>query len=101
MHVVIDALQGQWMGDSVMVKMQPAQVFGGYDPELVTIESLDDLPQPLAVGMLIQSALKGDSEEAILYRVTDMTHSNHSLAGMALVFKGHRYGHWAWPALMK
>lgn len=87
-----NALQEKTVGDSVTVKMQPAEAFGEYDPELVTIESVDDLPQPLTVGMQIEGALEGEAENAILYRVTDIAEGkavldgNHPLAGMALVF---------------
>lgn len=52
------------MGDSVMVK----KAFGDYDPEVVTIESVDDLRQPLTVVRQIERLRvrwKGDSEEAI------------------------------------
>ncbi|OGT98699.1 MAG: peptidylprolyl isomerase [Geobacteraceae bacterium GWC2_48_7] len=89
-----EALQGKSVDDSVTVKMQPAEAFGEYEPELVTVESVDALPQPLTVGMQIEGALEGESENAILYRVTDIAEGkavldgNHPLAGMALVFKG-------------
>lgn len=87
------ALDGKRVGDSVAVKMQPAQAFGEYDPELVTLESVNDLPQPLTVGMQIEGAPEGEAENAMLYRVTDIAEGkavldgNHPLAGIALVFK--------------
>jgi len=88
------ALQGKSVGDTVTVKMQPAQAYGEYDADLVLIESLDVLPQPIAVGMQIEAEPDGDSEEAIFYRVTDIAEGkavldgNHPLAGQALVFTG-------------
>ncbi len=88
------ALQGKSVGDSVTVKMQPDQAFGEYNIDLVTIESVDALPQPLKVGMQIEGELEGDSEVPLLYRVTDIADGkavldgNHPLAGMALVFNG-------------
>ena len=88
------ALQGRGVGDTVTVKMQPAQAYGEYDADLVLIESLDALPQLLTVGMQIEAEPGGDSEEAVFYRVTDIAEGkavldgNHPLAGQALVFTG-------------
>jgi FKBP-type peptidyl-prolyl cis-trans isomerase SlyD len=89
-----EVLQGKSVGDSVTVKMQPDQAFGEYNIDLVMIESVDILPQPLKVGMQIEGELEGDAEDAVLYRVTDIADGkavldgNHPLAGMALVFNG-------------
>lgn len=88
------ALQGKSVGDTVIVKMQPAQAYGEYDADLVLIESLDALPQPLTVGMQIEGEPDGASEEVVFYRVTDIAEGkavldgNHPLAGQALVFTG-------------
>ena len=88
------ALQGRGVGDTVTVKMQPAQAYGEYDADLVLIEPLEALPQPLTVGMQIEAEPGGDSEEAAFYRVTDIAEGkavldgNHPLAGQALVFTG-------------
>ena len=89
-----EALQGKSVGDTVTVKMQPGQAYGEYDADLVLIEPLDALPQPLTVGMQIEAEPAGDSEEALFYRVTDIAEGkavldgNHPLAGQALVFTG-------------
>ena len=88
------ALQGKSVGDTVKVKMQPAQAYGEYDAELVLVESLDALPQPLTIGMQIEGVPDGAPDEAIFYRVTDIAEGkavldgNHPLAGQALVFTG-------------
>ena len=92
--VIEHALQGKSVGDTVMVKLQPAQAFGEYDADLVLIESLDVLPQPLKVGMQIESEPDGASEETVFYTVTDIADGkavldgNHPLAGRALLFTG-------------
>lgn len=89
-----EALEGKTIGDSVTLKLQPDQAFGEYNADLVMIEPVDALPQPLKVGMQIEGELEGEAEEAILYRVTEIAEGkavldgNHPLAGMALVFKG-------------
>ena len=88
------ALQGKSVGDTVTVKMQPAQAYGEYDADLVLIESLDVLPQPLTIGMQIEGEPDGDPEETAFYTVTDIADGkavldgNHPLAGQALVFTG-------------
>ncbi|MBC8019129.1 MAG: peptidylprolyl isomerase [Verrucomicrobia bacterium] len=88
------ALQGKSVGDSVAVKKQPDQAYGEYDADLVLIESLDALPQPLTIGMQIEGEPEDAPEEVIFYRVTDIAEGkavldgNHPLAGIALVFTG-------------
>ena len=90
-----NALEGKSVGDTVTVKLQPADAFGEYDFELLQIEPVENLPQPLKVGMMIE----GDSEEgleesAVFYTVTEIADGkavldgNHPLSGMALVFIG-------------
>lgn len=90
-----DALEGKAAGDAVTVKLQPNDAFGEYDFELLQIEPVENLPEPLKVGMMIE----GDSEDgleesAVFYTVTEIADGkavldgNHPLSGMALVFTG-------------
>jgi len=87
------ALHGKTVGDAVTVKLQPADAFGEYDPELVNIASVDELPQPLSVGMQIEGSPEecGD-EERFFVTVTDIADGkavldgNHPLAGISLIF---------------
>lgn len=89
------ALEGKEVGDTVTVKLQPHDAFGEYDFDLLQIEAVENLPQPLKVGMMIE----GDTEEgleegAVFYTVTEIADGkavldgNHPLAGMALIFIG-------------
>jgi FKBP-type peptidyl-prolyl cis-trans isomerase SlyD len=93
-EAIEQAVQGKSVGDTVIVKMQPAQAYGEYDADLVLIESVDVLPQPLKIGMQIEGETEGDSEDAHFYTVTDIADGkavldgNHPLAGQALVFTG-------------
>ena len=87
------ALNGKAIGDSVTVKLQPADAFGEYDPELVDIMSLDELPQPLKVGMQIEGNTEdGGEDDRFFLTVTDIADGkavldgNHPLAGISLVF---------------
>ena len=88
-----EALEGKAVGDTVTVKLQPNDAFGEYDFDLLQVEPVENLPQPLTVGMMIE----GDTEEgleegAIFYTVTEIADGkavldgNHPLSGMALVF---------------
>jgi FKBP-type peptidyl-prolyl cis-trans isomerase SlyD len=87
------ALHGKSVGDSVTVKLQPADAFGEYDPELISIVPVDELPQPLTVGMQIEgSPADGGDEDRFFVTVTDIADgkavldANHPLAGISLVF---------------
>lgn len=87
------ALHGKAVGDSVTVKLQPADAFGEYDPEFVTIVPVEELPQPLKIGMQIEGNPEGGGEEDRFFlTVTDIAEGkavldgNHPLAGTALVF---------------
>jgi len=89
------ALEGKSIGDMVKVKLQPGEAFGEYDPDLVQIVPVDELPQPLTLGMLIEGASDdADDGEPVYLSVTDIADGkavldgNHPLAGMALVFNG-------------
>ena len=87
------ALHGKAVGDSVTVKLQPADAFGEYNPEFVNIVSVEELPQPLTIGMQIEGNPEGSGEENLFFlTVTDIADGkavldgNHPLAGMSLVF---------------
>jgi FKBP-type peptidyl-prolyl cis-trans isomerase SlyD len=86
------ALEGKSVGDAVTVKLQPADAFGEYDPELVNIVPLAELPQPLTVGMQIEGSTDdGGETQSFFSTVTDIADgvavldANHPLAGMALI----------------
>lgn len=88
-----DALTGKSVGDSVTVKLQPGEAFGEYDPDLVQIEPLENLPQPLKVGMMIEGETTDDEDgNSSFFTVTEIAEGkavldgNHPLAGTALVF---------------
>jgi FKBP-type peptidyl-prolyl cis-trans isomerase SlyD len=87
------ALHGKAVGDSASIKLQPADAFGEYDPELMNIVSVEELPQPLKIGMQIEGNPEdGGEEDRFFVTVTDIADGkavldgNHPLAGMSLVF---------------
>ena len=90
---VEEAMHGKKVGDVVIVDLQPADAFGEYDPELVNIVSVDELPQPLKIGMQIEgNPADGGEEDSFFVTVTDIADgkavldANHPLAGISLVF---------------
>ncbi|MSN24765.1 MAG: peptidylprolyl isomerase [Geobacter sp.] len=90
-----NALEGKSVGDSITVKLQPNDAFGEYDFDLMQIEAVENLPQPLKVGMMIEGETEeGLEESAVFYTVTEIADGkavldgNHPLSGMALVFIG-------------
>lgn len=87
------ALEGKEVGDTVQIKLQPAEAFGEYDADLIQIEPRSSFPEILEVGMQFEGAPAGaDDDDFIVYRVTQiledkvMLDGNHPLAGTALVF---------------
>lgn len=91
--MIEEAIHGKKVGESVTVKMQPADAFGEYDADLIQIEPRDGFPKELQVGMQFEGAPDGsDEDDYQIYRVTEIAadkvvlDGNHPLAGMALVF---------------
>lgn len=90
-----DALEGKSVGETVTVKLQPNDAFGEYNFDLLLVEPVENLPQPLKVGMMIEGDTdEGLEEGAVFYTVTEIADGkavldgNHPLSGMALVFIG-------------
>lgn len=90
-----EELHGKQPGDAIQVKLQPDEAFGEYDADLVQIESRENFPAELQVGMQFEGAPDGaDDDDYVIYRVTEIAgdkvvlDGNHPLAGMALVFTG-------------
>ena len=91
-----EAVQGKSLGDTVVVKLQPEDAFGDYDESLLRVESRDEFPQELEVGMHFESGVEDDDEnldeDFVIFRVTDIAEGkvvldgNHPLAGMSLIF---------------
>jgi len=85
------ALEGKTLKDRVDVRLEPDDAYGEYDEELLRVESLEEFPEGLEVGMRIEGKVEGE-EEPVLYTITDIAQGkvvldgNHPLAGMALRF---------------
>ncbi|QJQ02173.1 FKBP-type peptidyl-prolyl cis-trans isomerase [Herbaspirillum rubrisubalbicans] len=88
-----EALDGKETGYSTTIQVEPEDAFGEYDSELVKIEPVERLPQPLEVGMQFEGSPDDDSEESVIFTVTEVADGkavldgNHPLAGIALRFE--------------
>lgn len=92
---VESGLQGKAVGDEIALALEPVDAFGEYDEQLLRVESRDNFPDVLQVGMRFEGVPGGkDSDEAVIYTVTDITDDkvvvdgNHPLAGERLWFQG-------------
>ncbi len=83
------ALADKAVGESVSVTLEPEDAFGEYDPELVRLESVSDLPSDVAVGGYLVAEQDGHE---VMWRITDIADGkavldgNHELAGRRLRF---------------
>ena len=86
------ALEGQDVGYTTSIQVEPEDAFGEYDATLVKIESRERLPSPVEVGMQFEGTPDDPDSETVIFTVTDIADDqvvldgNHPLAGMALRF---------------
>lgn len=88
------ALDGQELGYSTTVQLEPEDAFGEYDAELIKVEPRAAFPDAIEVGMQFEGVPDGAQghAEAHIFTVTDIADDkvvldgNHPLAGMALRF---------------
>jgi FKBP-type peptidyl-prolyl cis-trans isomerase SlyD len=91
---VEQGLEGKAIGESFRIELSSDKAFGIYDPSLVVTEALSELPIEVSVGMELDGYFEEDSEDVIIYTVTEIEgdhatlDGNHPLAGMDLVFEG-------------
>lgn len=89
---VEQALEGKTVGDTIDLKLQPADAFGEYDEDWVRLEARDSFPADIQVGMQFVGT-PADGGEEILYTVTDISDErvvvdgNHPYAGRAVYFQ--------------
>ncbi|HEY1328754.1 MAG TPA: peptidylprolyl isomerase [Casimicrobiaceae bacterium] len=84
-----EALNFKKVGDSISVTLEPSDAFGDYDPQLMRVEPIDQLPPDVAIGGYLVTEQDGDE---IVWRVTGIAEGkavldgNHELAGQRLRF---------------
>src|SRR6185369_3007035 len=62
-----EALNFKKVGDSISVTLEPADAFGDYDPQLMRVEPLDQLPPDVSVGGYLVAEQDGNE---VVWRVT-------------------------------
>jgi FKBP-type peptidyl-prolyl cis-trans isomerase SlyD len=83
------ALEGQNVGHTLDIVLEPDDAFGEYDAELVKIEPIEVFPEEVKIGMQLEGASE-DGEHVMLYTVTEVADGkvvvdgNHPLAGQSL-----------------
>lgn len=89
---VEEELHGKKVGDTVTLALEPADVFGEYDEELVQIEPESAFPtDKLEVGMQFEG--EDPTGDVVLYTITDIgdgkvvVDGNHPWAGERVNFK--------------
>lgn len=82
-------LDGKTVGDAVLVHLEPEDAFGEYDDDLVTTELLQNLPEGVRVGMLLEGTGEHGTHIMSVTEIEDgkaVLDGNHPLAGVTLVF---------------
>lgn len=88
-----EALEGKDVGYVAHIQLEPADAFGDYDAQLMKIEPIERLPEPLEVGMQFEGSPEGEDAEPVIFTVTEIADGkavldgNHPLAGIALRFE--------------
>ena len=83
------ALNFKKVGDSISVTLEPSDAFGDYDPQLMRVEPVDQLPPDVTVGGYLVAEQDGNE---VVWRVTGIADGkavldgNHELAGQRLRF---------------
>jgi FKBP-type peptidyl-prolyl cis-trans isomerase SlyD len=93
---VESVLQGQSVGFSTIIKLEPDQAFGHYNPDLIiTVPVADFDGENLKIGMeflMDEESMDGSDLDPMTWRITTLTDdtvtldANHLYAGLTLVF---------------
>lgn len=84
-----EALNSKKVGDSISVTLEPEDAFGDFDPQMIRMEPVADLPPDVTVGGYLVAEQEG---REVVWRVTSiadgkaMLDGNHELAGQRLRF---------------
>lgn len=84
-----EELEGKKLGDKFSLFLNPSEAFGEYDNALVATESLEDLPDELALGMEFE--VEDDTTIWVVEHIEDgyaTLNGNHELAGVPIRVSG-------------
>ena len=85
-----EALNAKKVGESISVTLEPEDAFGDYDPELIRVETVANLPSDVTVGGHLVAEQDGHE---VVWRITDIADGkavldgNHELAGQRMRFE--------------
>ena len=86
------ALEGQSVGYSCSLYLEPEDAFGDYDADLIAMIPVESLPEGAEVGMSFDG-VPGQAADGNIYNLTDIAQGqavldgNHPLAGIALRYE--------------
>ncbi len=83
------ALEGKGVGTALEIHLEPEEAFGEYDDELVTVETLENLPDGVQVGMQLEGTGEHGTHIMTITAIDEgkaVLDGNHPLAGLALIF---------------
>ena len=88
------ALEGRFEGEGFVIKLEPEDAFGEYDPDSLVMVPAERLGSPeTVVPGLVFEGVPGEPNDGRRWRVTDVAdgmavlETTHPLAGMALQFE--------------
>ncbi|MDO4436230.1 MAG: peptidylprolyl isomerase [Cardiobacteriaceae bacterium] len=85
-------LEGKQVGDKIELELQPSEHFGEYNPELIRTESKADMPNDIAVGVVLEGH-NPVTGQVILFHILEINEDtvkidgNHPLAGKTIRFE--------------
>lgn len=88
------ALEGRFAGEGFVIKLEPEEAFGEYDPDSLVMVPVERLGNPeTVVAGLVFEGVPSEPNDGRRWRVTDVAdgmavlETNHPLAGIALQFE--------------
>ena len=82
-----DAVRGLAVGESVTVRLAPAEAYGERNPDLLIELPIENAPEGVDVGMTLTAANGAQARVVALTDTTITIDANHALAGQALTFE--------------
>ena len=82
-----DAVRGLAVGESVTVRLEPAEAYGERNPDLLIELPIESAPEGVEVGATLTAANGARARVVALTDTTITIDANHALAGQALTFE--------------
>lgn len=82
-----NAVRGMAVGETVTVRLEPAEAYGEYDETLIVEVPAEGAPEGLVVGQRVQFGAGGAGTILEITEEFITVDANHQLAGQALTFE--------------